>query len=230
MTPDGTLIFAPLANWKRVGAFAAGEAVSEMLGGNHPSWNTILFRHEVIQKLGYFDDTLGLVMDLEFSLRVAARLPIFVSRIPCGIFVRHTLSAGEHADAKICRDYESAAVSLGRFLPDSAETLVLLQQGLREMLGQRLLESGIRALSRARTDEARECLLQYEARFEPSILSTVLRILSLFPSSVVRFLPVNPAISFRGLLRGHRCATKLEKNGFAVSEATRYLATASNGI
>ena len=103
----GGLIFAPLSGWDRYGAFSGADGLQRLLDGNHPSWNTIVFRSAAIESVGPFDPTLGLVFDLEFTLRVAARFPFVVSSEPTGIFVRHGLSSTEFADARVSADYDA---------------------------------------------------------------------------------------------------------------------------
>lgn len=55
------------------------------------NWTAILFRHEIVSKVGGLDFTVKPI-DFDFVLRAASRFSYVVSKKPCGIFVHHPSS------------------------------------------------------------------------------------------------------------------------------------------
>ena len=220
MTPEGALLLAPLAAWPTVGYFEAGTSLSHMLGGTHPSWNTIVWRREVIDAEGYFDDGLGLVMDLAYTLRVAARHPIVVSREPTGIFIRHWLSAGEHARADIATNYEDAIkyiVGGGDLMPPLAQ---MIESRMLEMMRFRLLQAAILHLARGDVTQGRFCLGEFEhRRLAASPLFLAATMLCRLSPEMLRRLPIQRVIRWRGKLAGLRCERQLKRDGFDLHAA-----------
>ena len=92
MTNKGKITAVPLLMWQRDGCYIPPDGLFEMLKKEHPAWTAIIFRKEVIEEIGGLDLDVGLALDLDFELRIAARFPIVVSRKPCAIFLSHPLS------------------------------------------------------------------------------------------------------------------------------------------
>ena len=93
MTDKGEIVSSQLDLWRRAGYYTPPEGLLEMLGMKHPTWTAVLFRREVIQKLGLLDEELGHLADMDYELRVGALFPLVISRKPCAIFVHHPLSS-----------------------------------------------------------------------------------------------------------------------------------------
>jgi glycosyltransferase involved in cell wall biosynthesis len=87
MTPQGKVFAAPLDLWPREGYYSPPDNVLEMLEGQHPTWTAILFRREVIEKVGLLDHDVGSPSDLDYELRAAARFPFVISKSPCAIWL-----------------------------------------------------------------------------------------------------------------------------------------------
>ncbi len=98
MTDKGKITAVPLSIWQRDGYYISPDGLFEMLEKEHPAWTAILFRKKVIVKIGVLDQDVGLPLDLDFELRVAARFPFVVSQKPCAIFMSHSLSSCVLAD------------------------------------------------------------------------------------------------------------------------------------
>lgn len=92
MTDNGKITSVPLSLWQRDGYYIPPDGLFEMLEKGHPEWTAILFRKEVIEKIGILDQDVGPPSDLDFELRVAAHFPLVISRKPCAIWVFHPLS------------------------------------------------------------------------------------------------------------------------------------------
>jgi len=77
-----------------------------MLEYSHPAWTGILFRREVIEKVGLLTvHNVGLVTDLYFELFIAANFPIVISPRLGAIFLEHPLSA--YRQASLYDEYTS---------------------------------------------------------------------------------------------------------------------------
>jgi len=98
MTDKGKIPCIPLLLWHRDGYYIPPDGIFEMLEKGHPEWTAILFRKEVIKKIGILDQDVGPPSDLDFELRVAARFPFVISQKPCAIWVSHSPSSGASAD------------------------------------------------------------------------------------------------------------------------------------
>ncbi len=98
MTDKGKISGIPLLLWQRDGYYIPPDGLFEMLEKGHPEWTAILFRKEIIEKIGGLDQDVDGPLDLDFELRVAARFPFAISQKLCAIFVRHPPSSGALAD------------------------------------------------------------------------------------------------------------------------------------
>jgi hypothetical protein len=92
----GRVTLVPLADWKD-GVYRPPEGLLTMLEKGHPEWTAILFRRDVLEKLGTLDSETGAPADLDYELRIAARWPIVISTKPGAIFVTHTGSVSAAA-------------------------------------------------------------------------------------------------------------------------------------
>jgi len=212
MTPAGDLLFAPLPYWPRDGFFAAGEAVVHMLGGNHPSWNTILFRREVLNEVGYFDPSFGLIMDLEYTLRVASLFPIVTKYDPCGIFIRHDISAGEHATAEIAAHYIDA---IDNALAGRSDRTVKesLRNGLLQMMRRRLVESAVRWLARGNATAAYDCMAVYQTYCQRDLSTITITAMAKLPPTVLKAVPIIAAVKTASRARSLRSKWQLGRKG-----------------
>lgn len=122
MTDAGKFLFAPLAFWPRAGLYEPGENIRDFLNGRHPSWNTIVFRRDVLDEIGLMDPRQRLTFDLEFTVRVALSYPYAIDFEPCGIFVRHSQSSSEFADERVIDDYLEMLQVLGALPSASADS------------------------------------------------------------------------------------------------------------
>jgi glycosyltransferase involved in cell wall biosynthesis len=95
MDTQGRIRGAHLLNW-RPGVYPPPEGVLAMLEHGQPLITGTLFRHKVLDEVGYFDETLGNPGDWDLELRIAARFPIVVCREPGAIFLVHAQSTSSH--------------------------------------------------------------------------------------------------------------------------------------
>jgi len=98
MTDKGEIVLNQLSSWPRDGYYTPPEGLFNMMGMKHPTWTGVLFRKDIIQKVGILDQDAGLLSDMDFELRIAAVFPFVISRKPCAIFVHHPFSSCSSAD------------------------------------------------------------------------------------------------------------------------------------
>lgn len=89
----GEVLHIPILKW-RPGLYMAPDGMLSMIKNGHPDWTGVLFRTDLLQKIGPPDVDLGPPFDLDFELRAAARFPMAVSLQPGALFVIHNSSAG----------------------------------------------------------------------------------------------------------------------------------------
>ncbi len=100
MDDKGRVLDAPMLKWPP-GLCRPPEGLLAMLRYRHPEWTGILFRREVIEKVGGLDEEAGGTSDLDFELRAAARFPLVVTLQPGAIFVSHPASQCSTADVDL---------------------------------------------------------------------------------------------------------------------------------
>jgi Glycosyl transferase family 2 len=125
MTDKGEVINSQLSLWPREGYYTPPEGLLQMLGMKHPTWTGVLFRREVIQKLGFLDEGIGRLSDMDYELRIGALFPFVISQKPCAIFVHHPLSS-------------SSLITLHSFWPGWLKVIRNLKEDERISMGVRI--------------------------------------------------------------------------------------------
>jgi len=88
----GAIWDARVDRWPREGVFTPPEGLMAMMQGMAPVWTGIVFRREVLERVGYLDpDALG-PSDLDFMLRTAASHPYVLSKHPSAVYMLNTQS------------------------------------------------------------------------------------------------------------------------------------------
>ncbi len=90
MDEQGRVLGVPTSSWTP-GLYTPPEGMLAMVEhGAHPNWTGVLFRREVLEKVGNVEAELGNTFDLDFLLRIAAHFPMVMSLKPVGILVVHS--------------------------------------------------------------------------------------------------------------------------------------------
>jgi hypothetical protein len=89
---QGKFYAAPILSWK-AGLYSPPDGFLAMLKYGHPTWTGTLFRTDVMKVIGILDAETGMLSDLDFLFRAAARFPIIVSVKPGAIFMVSPLGA-----------------------------------------------------------------------------------------------------------------------------------------
>ncbi len=88
MDQAGRVVHAPLHDWKP-GLYRPPDGFLSMVDRGHPDWTSVVFRQDVISRVGVLDEETGAPSDLDYLLRVAANFPMVVSNEPGAIFIEH---------------------------------------------------------------------------------------------------------------------------------------------
>lgn len=97
MDEKGGVFAVPMAGWPREGFFRPEEGLDYMLGKTYPTWTGMVFRTEVIERIGLLDEEVGDPSDIDFEFRTAARFPYLISKAHCAVHVRHSRATYQSA-------------------------------------------------------------------------------------------------------------------------------------
>ncbi|RNF84269.1 glycosyltransferase family 2 protein [Montanilutibacter psychrotolerans] len=154
---DGRIWDARMDRWPRDGMYLQPEGAMAMTAGMAPTWIGIVFRREVLEQLDFLDpETLG-PSDLDYTLRLAARFPFVVERVPVAVF---TLNASSISATQPMAAFWPGWLRMFQKVPryegltdaDRDRLLAALKADARRMLFRR----GVHALAAGRRDFARE--------------------------------------------------------------------------
>lgn len=95
LTGEGDFFDARLDKWERDGLFFPPDGVMRLLRGDAPCWVGTLFRSTAIEEIGLLDEQVGGAIDLDYMLRLAARHPYIVSKMPAAIYTMNKEAASE---------------------------------------------------------------------------------------------------------------------------------------
>jgi glycosyl transferase family 2 len=73
----------------RHGLLQPPEVLFEILRKGHMNWNGFVMRREGLHLIGGLDDQVGVIVDVDLQLRIAAQYPIVVSPLPAAVFFSH---------------------------------------------------------------------------------------------------------------------------------------------
>ncbi len=176
---SGTVCLARVLRWPREGLFAPPEGIMQMMHGAALTWTGIVFRREVLAKVGFLDqETLG-PSDLDYMLRISARHPFLVYKVPSAVFTMNSASFSATQPMasfwpgwqKMFRNLESTPDLDPRW---KAKALAALHQDAKRMLFRR----GANALAEGRYDFARDSATILRNQYKQSARAGLLRVLA----------------------------------------------------
>jgi len=97
----GRVIDVPLSRWRKEGYIEPQEAMVHM-PGIFPVPNGVLFHSRVLKKT-VIDRAYVALWDCDFLLQIAMREPIYLSKKPCAVFLRHENSFSAHQQFETVR-------------------------------------------------------------------------------------------------------------------------------
>lgn len=176
---QGKIFDARVDRWAREGLFVPPDGLLPMTHGTAPSWTGILFRREVLERLGYPDpEALG-PSDFDFILRAAMHYPFILRKHACAVFTLNTasfsatqpLSSFWPGWQKMFRNIES-----NDSIDENAKQALL---GALHADAQRMLfRRGVNALGQSRYEFARGAAEALQGEYHGGARATLLRALS----------------------------------------------------
>jgi glycosyltransferase involved in cell wall biosynthesis len=181
----GVILKVPLAAWKP-GLYHPPKGLRAMLKYKPATWTGVLFRREVIEKVGMLDEEVGDASDLDFELRAAARFPVVVSRQPGAIFSFRSSPLSDLLRFQASwPGWEKMIRNLTEDKRIPAEARLHAEQALREGPKRDLFRDGLGSILRkdwAYTDKAVEVLHNhYNSRGRAFLLRGTAKMFRFFP-------------------------------------------------
>lgn len=170
----GTPLYEPLALWKRDGSFEPPAGAFAMLDNRHPTWTTVLFKREAIERAGLLDPDVGGPSDLDFELRLAACAPIVVSRRACGAYVRHSSAGSVGETAVVACGFERMQHKVEEDERIEPTARARLAGRLRRQLRWKLVEIWVKSLVRGDDAGALDASVSMRDRYGPRIAGSLL--------------------------------------------------------
>lgn len=155
-TAAGDFVYAPLSRWRREGLYLPPDGAFAMLFNRHPTWTGMLFRREAIERLGLIDPETGVVSDLDYELRLAARYPIVVDFQPCAAYTSHPATRSAQEDASVIPGYQKMITNVVTDPALSTQTQYKLGSRLQSQMCLKLVEIAGKGLVRGRESNTRE--------------------------------------------------------------------------
>jgi GT2 family glycosyltransferase len=174
VSASGELRYAPLSLWEREGEYDPPAGAFAMLDNRHPTWTTIVFRAEALERVGFLDLAVGPPSDLDYELRLAVRFPIVVSFRACGAYVSHPESGSVRETASIADGFARMRANIEGDERIDAATRRRLGSRLNRQLRFKLLEIWVKSLVRGDDADALEAATSMRDRYGPRVAGSLL--------------------------------------------------------
>jgi Glycosyl transferase family 2 len=148
LSESGELLYAPVALWPREGQYDPPEGAWRMLDNRHPTWTSVFFRREVIDRFGLLDVSVGQPSDLDYELQVAAHYPIVISYAACAAYVRHEQANSTQEDSSVTAGYRRMAEKFAADPSLAPGVGKALAAALRRQANRKLLEISVKSIVR----------------------------------------------------------------------------------
>lgn len=172
----GTVRYAPLALWPRQGRFTPPEGFRAMLGNKHPTWTAILFRRDVLEKVGLLDAGIVGPFDLDYELRVAVRFPYLVFFEPSAGYLHHQDRVSSAEDSGVIAGFEQIAGKLSGDDRIDPTLRALIPSLLARQMRFKLYEIALKSVVEGRDTSARDAAAVLRNRFASPLVSWVISV------------------------------------------------------
>jgi glycosyltransferase involved in cell wall biosynthesis len=153
---SGALRNVTLNAWPREGLYAPPESVLRMLDNRYPTWTSVLFRREAVERVGSLDEDVPFAMDLDYELRIAARYPVLISFQPCAAWFVHADSIYGNESASIAASFSRIIDKFERDPAIEPSVRSRVVSNLRAQLPAKLFEVSVKAQVRRDATGSRE--------------------------------------------------------------------------
>ena len=174
---DGGLRNISLTRWPREGLYEPPETLFRMLDNQYPTWTGVVFRRELLERVGGLDERAASAMDLDYELRVAAHHPIVVSFQPCAAWLVHGGSIYGNESADVVNSFECAIEKIERDGGIDEGTRTVVASRLKAEVPRKLFEVSVKAQIRGDYAASREAALMLRDRFGRGGVSRTLMIM-----------------------------------------------------
>ena len=90
-----------LSEWGDQEFFPSQEAMHKIVNILDLIWTGVLFKTEILDRIGYLDTEVGALFDLDFLLRVVAKYPIAINKKPATVYYTHSFSLSYQLSSKV---------------------------------------------------------------------------------------------------------------------------------
>jgi hypothetical protein len=164
---DGTLRYVPLAYWPREGRYDPPESMLRMLDNRHPTWTGVLFRRELIERIGLLDEAVPAAMDFDYEIRAASRYPIVVSFKPCAAWIVHPGTVSGNESSSVVGSLQRVVDKLSGDDSIEPEARREVTRRLKGQIRGKLLEISVKAQVRGDTAASLDAGRMLRDRFGP---------------------------------------------------------------
>ncbi|HXW51022.1 MAG TPA: glycosyltransferase family 2 protein [Candidatus Acidoferrales bacterium] len=171
---SGSVRYAPLALWNREGQYAPPDGFTSMLNNRHPTLTAILFRHEVVEKVGALDTAISGPADLDYELRVAARFPYEIFYEPSAAYVHHENRISTAEDARVIEQYQRIADNLRADERIAPALRVVIPRLLERQMRRKLYEVAVKSIVAGLDDNARAAAALLRTRFSRPVVASLI--------------------------------------------------------
>lgn len=153
--------------------FLPPQGVMEFVDGAIPLWTSIVFKHSIIEKVGYLNVT-STAVDLDFFARVAICYPYFIKAVPCAVFVKHQNSISMQRSFEICLSTLEIAERIKDHHAMPAELKELFLKEIRCRVARQILALAQRSIKEKNLADMRRAAAILGLHFHQRGLSTLL--------------------------------------------------------
>jgi len=171
---------ARVERWKREGLFTPPEGLMNIMHGMSPTWTGIVFRQEVLEKVGFPDqETLG-PSDLDFVLKIVANYPYIVRKYPSAVFTLNECSFSNTQPLSSFwpgwkKMFQNLEITIQHYdAPQKKRAIDALNQDAQRMLYRR----GAHAISCGRLDFSRDAANVLQTHYKQNYKAGILLVIS----------------------------------------------------
>jgi GT2 family glycosyltransferase len=172
------------------GRYLAPEGLLQVLEPGLPMWHGMVFRHEVVQRVGSLKIEAGMAADLDFMLRAACHFPFLVADVPGAAFSHSVESISDNRSLSATWPNWLALIESVENQPElpreNRERAVAL---LVRMLIDRLYAAGLAASRRGDFAEAAEAEDLLRERYDQSMKASAVHLVAMVCRRFPRVIP-----------------------------------------
>lgn len=151
---SGKVRFAPLALWQREGRYTPPEGFLAILGNRHPTFTGVLFKREVIDKVGLLDGEVAGPADLDYELRIASRYPYTVFFEPSAGYLHHADRLSSVEDVSVINGFTRILNKLNEDARIAPALRAAIPGLLERQIRNKLYEIAVKSIVAGRDENA----------------------------------------------------------------------------